>query len=849
MKRFVTLLFCAIGILYGWPGIAGALDSLKGPAEKLIDQQIQQPPPYLASAEGSKYSSYLIIDGSPDDWKSIACTEILDSESNLVKLDGINNPQAAKWIDFKKICYLVQGKSLFLLIEFYGEIHQNDPETRIIGYGISFRDKPKLKTTPVLGLDYIPGVGTDLYLWNNNRRKTLDLQGVKAAYSKNYVELELPISSIKEYVSTPYINYISYRNINEGPNNLSWRNMLEECQNAGTIVCSYRIGDWDLNKYVFIQLNHTANSTPKTLPHAAFATATFYGPTSYLSFRDSPFSGTKFGYFHLEDFEDGLLNTPGVTASSGWSVISGNNEVDSVDADDGVIDGKGNTGKSFFSNFVSNRLTFTFNAATPGGNLPTHAGIVWTDVKPSASRRQVEFSALDRSGTSLGSNGPFELGDDVINGTTAEDRFFGVYNPSGISSITISMPGSNNWEVDHLQYGSVIEKQAPVKYPDLEPTQPSLHLTASALRKSANEGGALFIDSPINIGIGVSFKGYVTQVSNSAFYTGYRYLWFIDGVKVSEEAKLTQSLLPRDNPYNVVLKVEKLDDTAQSTPPVYSPNPVKPTLDASIQVSIKPHPEWDCKGRLGSGCSDSDIINKTATTRYTVVPCDHPENEQICIKSQMSVGSIRHDRCCESTPSLHFCSGPIAQFSKKDVVASLYKEACEKEWEQAFDDSFDRKRAMFDYIWKYQPAGNRPSEGRPGWWIGLAPAGVVVSREESEPGPTEKAICKSREVEPVKTLVQLPVNATYIRGNTIEKTTSWVCSANKSDQKINKPPLVNPQGKIDTVGKKITPAVKSKAKKDTLVGCNKGSSVLSPSIGGKQGALKKYGTGTDGCAQ
>lgn len=597
---------------------------------------------------------------------------------------------------------------------------------------------------------------------------------------------------------------------------------------------------------------NTANSTPKVLPHAAFASATFYGPTPYLSSRDSPFFGTKFSYFYLEDFEDGLLNTPGVTASSGWSVILGNNEIDSVDADDGVIDGQGNTGKSFFSNFVSSSLTFTFNAAALGGNLPTHTGIVWTDANASASRSQVEFSALDSSGTSLGSIGPFGLGDSVISGTTAEDRFFGVYNPSGISSITISMHGSNNWEVDHLQYGSVIEKQTAVPYPDLTATQPQilshLNLTASALGKTT-DSSPLELHVPLNVGIDVSFKGYVTEGSNSAFYTGYRYHWIIDGVRQSsEEAQLTQLLLPRDNSYNVVLKAEKLDNTAaQNTPPVYNPNPVKPTINASIQVSIKPHPEWDCKGRLGAGCNDGSYTNN-ATTWIKVEPlCD--EQGQICIKSQMSVGAIRHDLCCKSTPSLYFCSGPRSQLTKviKDPSTLLIKETCEKEYEQAERDRFDKK-AMFDYTWKYLPAGNRPSEGKHGWWIGLAPPGIVVSREESEPNPTEKAICKSGDVEPVKTLVQLPVNATYIRGNTIEKTTSWFCSANKSDQKINKPPLVNPQGKIDTV-EKITPAANIKANKVTRDACNKGSSVLSPSTGGAEGELKKYGTGTDGCAQ
>jgi len=37
----------------------------------------------------------------------------------------------------------------------------------------------------------------------------------------------------------------------------------------------------------------------------------------YLSFADSPFAAVDFsgGYFHFEDFEDGLLNVPGVTGS------------------------------------------------------------------------------------------------------------------------------------------------------------------------------------------------------------------------------------------------------------------------------------------------------------------------------------------------------------------------------------------------------------------------------------------------------------------------------------------------------------------------------------------------------
>src|SRR6266481_7452029 len=70
---------------------------------------------------------------------------------------------------------------------------------------------------------------------------------------------------------------------------------------------------------------------------------TLLGPTPYLSFGDSPFNGPSFSYFHLETFEDHLLNTPGVTGSPGGvtSVVFGPAIHDSVDFDDGVIDGSG----------------------------------------------------------------------------------------------------------------------------------------------------------------------------------------------------------------------------------------------------------------------------------------------------------------------------------------------------------------------------------------------------------------------------------------------------------------------------------------------------------------------------
>ncbi len=173
---------------------------------------------------------------------------------------------------------------------------------------------------------------------------------------------------------------------------------------------------------------------------------TFLGPTPYLGKNDSPFvasidAGTTF----LETFEGGALATPGVSASAG-SVIGPGGLTDSVDADDGTIDGSGTNGHSFFSGGGSTGITFTFDAGVLGA-LPTQVGIVWTDGDGTTL-----FEAFGPSGFPLGQIGPVAIAIPPNSGETAEDRFFGVTNPAGISAIRISN-SSGGIEVDHLQYG------------------------------------------------------------------------------------------------------------------------------------------------------------------------------------------------------------------------------------------------------------------------------------------------------------------------------------------------------------------------------------------------------------
>ena len=173
----------------------------------------------------------------------------------------------------------------------------------------------------------------------------------------------------------------------------------------------------------------------------------YLGPTPYLSFSDSPFKDESFSYFYLEDFEDGFLNTPGVTASSEAYVYGPNYMTDSVDGDDGSIDGSGTGGHSFFKENGAEGITFTFDEGILG-SLPTDVGLVWTDGAGDTS-----FEAFDNDNVSLGVFGPFAIADGSIYGTTAEDRFFGISWPGGISSIHISNT-VRGIEIDHLQYGT-----------------------------------------------------------------------------------------------------------------------------------------------------------------------------------------------------------------------------------------------------------------------------------------------------------------------------------------------------------------------------------------------------------
>ena len=191
------------------------------------------------------------------------------------------------------------------------------------------------------------------------------------------------------------------------------------------------------------------------------AATSLLGPTPYVSFSDSPFSAVAFAdYFHFEDFEDNAFDVPGVSSTSAtgspfssFVLVPGPN-TDSVDSDDGIVDGSGTAGHSYVHSRNMGGVKFVFGGATLG-TLPTHAGFVWTDGYQFS--QTVEFEAFDVVGASLGTL-TTNLGDGSFAGGTAEDRFFGIIHDGGVSAIqvrTTSPNSSNAIEVDHLQYGSV----------------------------------------------------------------------------------------------------------------------------------------------------------------------------------------------------------------------------------------------------------------------------------------------------------------------------------------------------------------------------------------------------------
>jgi hypothetical protein len=196
----------------------------------------------------------------------------------------------------------------------------------------------------------------------------------------------------------------------------------------------------------------SALSVIALLPEPLAANATLIGPIPYASFAGSPFARALFDYFQLEDFERSLFNPSDDDPTSPGSALQPASLIHSLDADDGSINGAGTSSHTWFFDGVSS-LTFIFSTALLGA-LPTHAGMVWTDVGLANLREgfaSILFEAFDAGNNLLGIIGPSALGDGLFAGQTTEDRFFGITSASGIASVRISLLNSTEQGMDRLQ--------------------------------------------------------------------------------------------------------------------------------------------------------------------------------------------------------------------------------------------------------------------------------------------------------------------------------------------------------------------------------------------------------------
>ena len=181
--------------------------------------------------------------------------------------------------------------------------------------------------------------------------------------------------------------------------------------------------------------------------------ATSFGPTPYLEEGDAPADFyCDLCPIHLEDFEDNVLD-PFLTIDNGSILLpnatSGTNVpvTDSVDGDDGSVDGTGISGHSWFTGaegIVDRTLSITFDATV------TSAGFVFTDGDPLSTSFMLE--AFDDMGNSIGILDAGDLADDEYTGQTAEDRFLGFQDYDGIAKLTLTMDAGQGIEIDHIQW-------------------------------------------------------------------------------------------------------------------------------------------------------------------------------------------------------------------------------------------------------------------------------------------------------------------------------------------------------------------------------------------------------------
>ncbi len=203
-----------------------------------------------------------------------------------------------------------------------------------------------------------------------------------------------------------------------------------------------------------------------------------FDPTPYLSVEDLPDDFCE--ECQLEDFEDaqiddflsfdcGEILLPNIEDPR----IPGVQITDSVDGDDGEIDGSGNGGHSYFCVDPSTSVRVNF------ANPVAAAGAVWTDGDRGVA---IQIEAFDIDGNLLAASEPVAVADTSFFGETEEDRFLGIQSELGISAIQISTIGQGaGIEIDHVTWDSRELADIP------DPIAPTIDQICSAAAVSSDD--------------------------------------------------------------------------------------------------------------------------------------------------------------------------------------------------------------------------------------------------------------------------------------------------------------------------------------------------------------------------
>ncbi|MDB6072209.1 MAG: hypothetical protein JWL81_3380 [Verrucomicrobiales bacterium] len=187
------------------------------------------------------------------------------------------------------------------------------------------------------------------------------------------------------------------------------------------------------------------------------AADTIYLSLPYRGRADSPFlQSIQNGTTYIEDFEDKLLNTPGLSTTYGKVFDS---PTFSADEDDGRLDNiafgwclSANPANALpIGGPYSMEVLLGRDAI---GHYPTHFGALYLEFATQSAAGSLRyFQAFDENGLQI-FDGPLTALFPILSDTASildarGNRFFGLIHESGISRVLMGGGGS----FDHIQYG------------------------------------------------------------------------------------------------------------------------------------------------------------------------------------------------------------------------------------------------------------------------------------------------------------------------------------------------------------------------------------------------------------